>query len=210
LPAETLAYRLEVLETTMKAGDAVEKIDSYRELFERNGFALTASSHMRQLIPVLAKRFKDNDALAVEGKIVSVIFDGTDHFGELLIVFIRYWTGSEWKQRLVRLRHSEHPLDTRSLAFILDRACLGVKIENSNVLGFIKDSVAVNFSAVSKLIADSNYTMAENLPCWSHILNRIGKKFNLPLALTFIKSWSSFFAKSLKVLLIASFIMSSS
>lgn len=155
---------------------------------------------MRQLIPVLAKRLREQDKSALESKFVSILFDGTDHFGELLLIFARIWDGNDWNQFLIRLRHSEHAVDTRSLAFLLDRACLAVGLASTRVLGFIKDSVAVNASAVSKLQNEQNYTSALSLPCFSHIISRIGKKLKLNLALDFIKTWSSYFVKSLKVL----------
>jgi hypothetical protein len=202
LPASVVAYRLEVLETVLSAGDAVEKIDNYKPLFERNGFSLTPASHMRQLIPVLARRHLEAFSLEVKGKFVSVIFDGTDHFGELLLVYVRFWNGEEWIQRLIKLRHSEHPLDNRSLAFILDRACIAVGINPNHVLGFIKDSVALNGLAVTKLRAEADYIFALSVPCFSHIIAREGKRFKLELALGLIKTWSNFFSVSLKVMLI--------
>lgn len=201
LPAEVLGFRLEVLHTVLAAGDPVERIDSYRALFERAGFSLTASSHMRQLLPLIALRQHEMDVTAVKGKRVSVIFDGTSHFGELLLIFVRYDNGEAFKQRLIRLRHSDSPLDTTTLSFILDRALHGAGIEGSSVVAFCKDTAAVNFSAVSALQSNAalTYGRALNFPCFSHTFNRIGKKLNLELAQGFIAAWSSYFSKTMKV-----------
>lgn len=188
-----------MLETVLRAGDPVEKVDAYRTILERNGLSLTSASHMRQLIPILAKRLKEQDKASVASKFCSIVFDGTDHFGELLLVFARIWDGDDWEQLLIRLRHSEHALDTRSLAFLLDRACICVGIDPAYVLGFVKDSVAVNFSAIAKLQSEQNYKSALSLPCWPHIISRLGKKLKLLIAISFIKTWSSYFKKSLKV-----------
>lgn len=198
LPAEVVAYRIEVLETILKAGDPVERVDVYRALLERNGFSLTSAPHMRQLLPILSKKTKVDYTSELQSKFVSIIFDGTDHFGELLLIFVRFWNGNKWMHRIIRLRHSDHPLDNRALSFILDRACLGVGLVPGNVLGFIKDSVSVNSLAVTNLGA-AQYTNALNMPCFSHIFNRIGKRMRLDLANNFIKTWSSYFAVSLKV-----------
>jgi hypothetical protein len=193
-----LAFRLEVLQTVLAAGDAIEKIDRYRPLFERCGYSLTAASHMRQLVPVLAKKLLDEDKVAVESKLVSVIFDGTSHFGELEIVIIRYWDGDIFRQRLIRLRHSDHPLDRNTLALLLDRAILKLGVDPKNVVAFIKDTASVNFAAVGKLHDEVSYENALNMPCFSHIINRIGAKIKLELARSFISAWSSYFSKSIK------------
>ena len=200
LPSDVIAYRIEVLETVLGAGDAVEKIDSYKSLFERNGLALTSASHMRQLIPVLAKKYNEYYSLEIKGKFVSIIFDATDHFGELLLMYVRFWNDNSWIQRLVKLRHSEHPLDNRSLAFILDRACIAVGIQPTSVLGFVKDTAAVNGLAVTKLRTEVHYSLALSMPCFPHGFARLGKRFKLELAMRLIKCWSNFFAVSLKVL----------
>jgi hypothetical protein len=192
------AYRLEVLETTLRAGDPVERIDVYRPLLERGGQALTAASHMRQLIPLLALRYQTSETSRVKARHCSVIFDGTDHFGELLLVYVRIWEDEKWTDVLVRLRHSDAPLDNRSLQFILDRALHRVGIAPIQVLAFVKDTVAVNFLAVGNLIASSGYTLAKNLPCWSHNFARIGKQFKFEYAMKFIKLWSSYFSMTLR------------
>jgi hypothetical protein len=208
LSPEVVAFRLEVLETVLRAGDSVEKVDVYRPLFERGGFALTTSGHMRQLIPTLAHRYAEADKESIHGPfpLVSIIFDGTSHFGELLLVFVRLWTGRNYEQLLLRLRHSDIPLDKNILAFQLLKVMERYRIEGKNIVAFVKDSAAVNYAAVEFLKSNPDHGLrgALNLPCWSHIFDRIGKRLNRvkdksPLALPFIATWSSYFKKSYKV-----------
>jgi len=198
LDASVVAFRLEVLATVLGVGDPVERIDAYRPFFERSGLSLTTASHMRQLIPVLARRQQEQDSSLVKGKAVAVIFDGTSHFGELLLVLVRYFDGRDFHQRLIRLRHSDAPLDQNTLSFILDRALHRAGINSSDVVAFLKDTASVNFAAVN-MLKSLNYSRALNMPCFSHTFNRVGKKLKLDIARAFIATWSSFFSKSMKV-----------
>jgi hypothetical protein len=202
LPVDVVAYRLEVLEAVFAAGDPVERVDAYRHLFERGGFSLTSASHMRQLIPLLARRQLEIDTVELKDKFVSVIFDGTSHFGELLLIIVRYFKDSKFRQRLIKLRHSDSPLDKTLLAFIVDRALLRVGLSGSVVLSFIKDTASVNFAAVEllKRTPGMAYGHSLNMPCFSHGFDRIGRKLKLELAKSFIAAWSSYFSKSMKVL----------
>ncbi len=196
---EVVAYRLEVLETVLKAGDPIARVDAYRRLFERGGYSLTDSSHMRQLVPVLARRYLSGDKAAVASRLLVVLFDGTSHFGELLLVFVRFWDGNNFQQRLIRLRHSEIPLDQNILGALLLLVLQKLDINGSQVLAFVKDTASVNFAAVNALKANG-LGLALNLPCWSHNFDRVGRRLKLDLAKQFISHWSQYFSKSYKVL----------
>jgi hypothetical protein len=203
LDAQILAFRLRVLETVLKAGHSITAVDHYRELFESGGFALTDSSHMRQYVPLLRKHCLLKDQSFVKDKLVSLIFDGTSHFGELLLVIARCWSGTSFEQRLIRLRHSDVPLDASILGSVLLRALNTLQIDGASVVAFIKDGASVNLKAVEdlKAVADHHLGKALNVTCWSHIFNRVGKRLKLEIAFSFIKTWSSLFAKSMKVIL---------
>lgn len=208
MDAKVVAYRVEVLSWFMKAGIAVEKFDILRELLERGRYALTAASHMRLYIPTVARFFfEQTKADVAEVPFASALFDGTSHVGELFAVLLRYWSEKHSKhcQRLIRLRHLEAPMDSKSMAFVLKVALERIGVPHEVIIGFVKDSVSVNGAAVRELSA-MNTINAKSLPCWSHIFNRIGKKLGTPLALAFLKSFAKYMSKSMKVhLLIDSF-----
>lgn len=198
MPASEVAERIAIVEMFMDAAIPLSKIDKLRSRLERNNTALTDSSHMRQLVPIVNVRQSMLVSLAVKGRPVVIIFDGTPRFGELLLVLVRFWDGTTFSQRLIRLRHSSDPLDNRSLALILDCALVRVGIECKNVMAFVKDTASVNTLAVSNLINPEGCPYAHNLPCWSHTFNRIGKKLDCPLAHSFICTFSSYFSKTTK------------
>lgn len=202
LDPKVVAFRLKVVERILAAGDPLSRADAYRDLFEAGGLALTASSHLRQLIPVLHILQRERDSQLLKGKPVSIIFDGTSHLGELLLVLVRYYDDGCFKQRLIKLRHSDVPLDAVTLAFILRDSMNAVGILGENIVAFLKDAVEVNFAGVEslKLYRDAGVDRALSFFCFSHMFNRVGKKLQgaLPLADAFIKTWSSFFKKTMK------------
>jgi hypothetical protein len=203
LDPKVVVFRLKVLKRVLQAGDPVTRVDDYRDLFEEGGYALTTSSHMRQLIPLLHQRLLEQDAVILKDKLVTIIFDGTSYMGELLLVIVRYYHDGQFHQRLIRLRHSDVPLNAVSLAFVLHEALTRLGLAGKNVIAFIKDAAEVNFAAVTALKDHPDYGMgrALSLFCYSHMFNRVGKKLqsDFKAADAFIKVWSSYFKKSMKV-----------
>jgi hypothetical protein len=198
LDSKQVAFRLTVLDTFLSAGCSLGKIDACRDLLEHSGFALTDSSHMRQLIPVLMKNKLQTLTSMLDGRYVSIIFDGTPHVGELLMVFARFWMDGAFVQKLINVRHHSYHPDNRTLAYTISKALSRLKIESDLVVAFTKDSASVNYAAVERL-QNSMFVNALNLPCWSHIFNRVGMKLDCSLAKNFINAWSSYFNKSDKV-----------
>lgn len=52
-------YRVRVVSTFMKSGMPIYKIDDLRSLLEESGFQLTGSQHLRELIPCILNREKE-------------------------------------------------------------------------------------------------------------------------------------------------------
>ena len=80
-------------------------MDLFRELLEENGYHLTDSRNMYDLIPFFEKHEFDIIVNELKGKDLSVIFDGTTRLGEALGIVLRF-VDDGWKiiQRLVRLQ----------------------------------------------------------------------------------------------------------
>ena len=76
----------------LKAGVALGKIDSFRDLLEENGFALTSSTNLRQLVPFILQEELSQLKQEVCNKHVS---DGTTHVCEAMVVVLRYVT-NDW------------------------------------------------------------------------------------------------------------------
>ena len=70
-------YRVKVLRTFLKARVPLGKVDTFRELLEENAFRLCDSSNLRELIPFVCKQEQVGLLGEINGKWVSIIFDGT-------------------------------------------------------------------------------------------------------------------------------------
>ena len=101
------------------AGIPISKIDILRPLFEKYAHSLTASTHMKDIIPsVLAREQEKVKPELQEVKEVSVIFDaGTARLGEALAILMRY-VQEDFKptQRLVGLEILAKPMKGVELA----------------------------------------------------------------------------------------------
>lgn len=102
--SEDVVRRANVVETFLKAGIPLSKVDYLRPLLESGYGRLTYSTHMAQLIPFLHCKEEDELKKEISGApYVAVIFDGTSRLGEALAVVLRY-VDADFKihQRFVR------------------------------------------------------------------------------------------------------------
>ena len=89
--SEDVVRRANVVETFLKAGIPLSKVDYLRPLLESGYGRLTYSTHMAQLIPFLHCKEEDELKKEISGApYVAVIFDGTSRLGEALAVVLRY------------------------------------------------------------------------------------------------------------------------
>ena len=91
LPDSTRVYRVKVVTTMLKAGVPLNKIDLFRDMLEEHGYALTSSTHLRQLIPLIHHQ---EELSRIKGGIhqrpLSIIFDGTTHVCEAFVIVLHY------------------------------------------------------------------------------------------------------------------------
>ena len=93
-------YRYELVETLLKAGIPLLKVDSLRPFLEKYGHRLTSRNHLAEFIPMI--RQKEIDFVKSEiaaNSAFSVIFDG-----EALAIIVRF-IDKDWniQQRLLKL-----------------------------------------------------------------------------------------------------------
>lgn len=91
MPESTRLYRIKVLETFLKAGVPLQKIDALGDVLESHGFSLSDSCNLRKLIPLILESEISQLKESIAGKQVSVtvIFDGTTHVCEALVNLLR-------------------------------------------------------------------------------------------------------------------------
>ena len=72
------------------SGIPLNKVDHLRGLLEENGYSLSNSTHLRQLVPFILKEEITNIKEEISSKPISIIFDGTTHAAEAFVVVLRF------------------------------------------------------------------------------------------------------------------------
>ena len=110
LAGETLSrdvqvYHVKVVQTFLKAGVPLNKVDIFRHLLEENGTRLVERRSLSDLVPFVREQEVAQIRQEIAGRKVSVIFDGTTRLGEALVIVIRFVT-DDWQitHRLIRLQ----------------------------------------------------------------------------------------------------------
>lgn len=97
-------YRVQVVTAFLKAGVPLQKVTSFRDILEDHAFRLSDRRNMHDHIPFILKE-EGHIQQEINGKYLSVIFDGTSRLGEALVVILRFIDDS-WclQQRVVHLQ----------------------------------------------------------------------------------------------------------
>ena len=194
----TQVFRVKVVSAFLRAGVPLNKVEVFRELFEETGYRLTDRRNMHDLIPFIHKQEFERIREEINGKDVSVIFDGTTRLGEALAIVIRY-VNSEWKivKRLVHLQMLVKSVTGEELAReLISVLSVNYGISTQLLLAAMKDRAAVNETAVRTLKVV--YPNLLSIGCFSHTIDRVGEHFNTPNLSDFITSWISLFSHSPK------------
>lgn len=96
LPEDQQVYRVKVVTAFLKAGIALNKLDSFRDILEDNAFRLSDRRNMHDYIPFILKEEESHIRSEIQDQQLSVIFDGTSRLGEALAVLLRFvadWRG---------------------------------------------------------------------------------------------------------------------
>ena len=84
----------------LKAGIPLSKIDLFREQY---GLSLTSASNLIDLLPFILQNELDCLKKNINGRCVSVVFDGTTHVCEAMVVVVRFLDKDLNIQRVSRL-----------------------------------------------------------------------------------------------------------
>ena len=90
LTENTQVFCVKVVSTFMRAGVPLNKLDVFRELFEENRYRLTGKRNLFDLIPFIQKHEVSAISEEINGKDLSVCFDGTTRLGEALAIVVCY------------------------------------------------------------------------------------------------------------------------
>lgn len=95
MPEEVRVHRVKVVQTLLKAGIPLGKADCLRELLEENSTALTSASNLHQLLPFILHEQMEKLKNEVRGLPISIIFDGTTHVCEAMVIVLRF-VDAQW------------------------------------------------------------------------------------------------------------------
>ena len=176
-----------MLKTFLKAGVPLGKLDAFRELLEENAFRLCDSSNMRELLLFVRKQKQEN---LIKGKFVSVIFDGTTHVCEAMVVLLRF-IDEQWKiqQRVIRLMLLAKSLSGEEVARQLI-VCLSTElgVSSDKLVASMRDRASVNTVAIRTL--SIVFPQLIDIGCFSHTLDHVGDKMRTPILDEFINLFS--------------------
>ena len=192
LPESTRVYRVKVVTAMLKAGIPIQKVDALREVFEETGYSLSDSSHLRQLIPFILDQKTCKLKKEIDGKHLSIIFDGTTHVCEAFVVVVRYI--DEWmiKQRVCRLMLLAKSLTGEEVARqLVTVISTELSVQPDLIVAAMRDRASVNSVAMRTIGVIYNRMM--DVGCFSHTIDHVGEKMKTPILNEFMKSWISLF-----------------
>ena len=179
----------------MRAGVPLAKIDNFKDLLEDHAYSLTDRRGMCDLIPFVQSEEQQRIRSELQGKKISVIFDGTTWLGEALVVVVRFIDGFVVKQCLVRFLTLAKSMTGEEIAKELISA-LSVEygITSERLLAAMRDRASVN--AVAMRTIKVVFPDMIDVGCYSHTIDLVGDKFRAPNIDNFIRLWVSLFAHS--------------
>ena len=150
---------------------------------------------MSDRIPFIQSEEKQKIKAELQGKKVSLIFDGTTRLGEALVVILRFVDNFVIKQRLVRFLTLTKSLAGEEIAReLINVLSVEYGIASERVLASMRDRASANGVAMRTI--QIVYPNMIDIGCYSHTIDLVGEKFRTPNLNGFIHLWVSLFAHS--------------
>ena len=196
LPESTRVYRVKVVTAMLKAGVALSKTDSLRDLLEEHGYSLSSSTHLRQLVPFILHEKVASLKEEIAGRCVSIVFDGTTHVCEAMVVVLRY-VADDWKikQKVARLMLLAKSMTGEEVARQIMVLSTELGIASHLLVAAMRDRASVNSVAMRTVSIVYNQVM--DIGCFSHTLDHVGEHMQTPILDDFVKSWIGLFSQNL-------------
>jgi hypothetical protein len=198
LPDEVRIRQVKVVQTLLKAGIPLAKADCLRELLEEDSTTLTSASNLilhQEMVKLKSE---------VQGRPISIIFDGTTHVCEAMVIVLCF-IDAQWsiQQRVgtCSLKLLAKSMSGEEVAQqIVSVISQELGIPSSSVIAASRDRASVNDVAMRtvKVI----YSSVLDIGCFSHTLDHVGERLRTPQLDTFFKAWVSLFAHSSKARLL--------
>ena len=153
---------------------------------------------MLDMVPFTLAQESDQVKKEIEGKCVSVIFDGKSRLGEVLAVVLRF-VDSDFniQQHLVQMMFLMTSLTGEETAReLINVLSVSLSIPPQLLLAAMRDGASVN--GVAMRTVSIIYPNVLDMRCLSHTLNLVGGKFVTPVLSSFVSLWISLFSHSPK------------
>ena len=186
---DEMVFRYRVVETFLSEGVPLAKVNGFRPLLQRSGYALTSRQHLMPMIPKIEAAELKLVGSESREEYISVSFDGTTRLGEAINVTGR-WCSSDFKlvKRLLDFTTlAAHVNNQQLAAHINDVLGTRLHIPAMSLVAISRDSVAVNGAACRRLL--NIYSAAVDLMCICHTLCHVGEHFELAVLDEFMTPW---------------------
>jgi len=140
------------------------------------------------------KRIQDE----INGKVLSVVFDGTARLGEALAVILRF-VSDGWviQQRLVRVQLLTKSLTGEEIAReLISILSASYGVQPMQLLGAMRDQASTNNVAMQTMKVV--YPNLIDIGCYSHMIDQVGNLFNTTTLNEFMSAWIGMFSHSFK------------
>ena len=198
LPKSVRVYRLKVLRCFMKAGVPCHKVDCFRDILEENSLRLSSRSHFAEMIPIVRPEEEMKLCKEFDGEDISIVFDGTKHVCEAMVIVVRFFD-QDWciQQQVVRMMLLVKSLTEEEVARqLIVTLSTELGIVDGRLVAAMHDRAAVVGVAIRTL--NVIYPSLIDVDCFSQPLSYVGDKFNTPTLDHFFKLWIGMFPKSPK------------
>ena len=195
-------FRIKVVKTFLRAAVRLSKLEVFRELLEESAYSLTDRRHMSDMVPFVHSQEIATIKQELSGSPLSVVFDGTTRLGEALAIVIRFVNDDLYiRQRLVRLQLLSKSMSREEIAReLIDTLSVQYSVSSGMLLAAMHDRASVNNVAMRTL--SIVLPSAIDVGCFSHMLDLVGEKFDVPHLAEFSTWWISLFSHSPKARLL--------
>ena len=193
---------MKVVQTLLKAGIPLAKADCLRELLEEDSTTLTSASNLSKLLPFILHEEMAKLKSEVQGQPISIIFDGTTHVCEAMVIVLRF-IDDQWsiQQRVGSFKLLAKSMSGEEVAQqIVSVISQELGIPSSVVIAKSKDRASVNDVAMRTVKVV--YSSILDIGCFSHTLDHVGERLRTQQLDTFFKAWVSLFVHSPKTRLL--------
>jgi hypothetical protein len=192
-------FRADTIESFIKAGIPVAKIDALRPFLEKYAaMPLTGSNHLMEtyMPPLTVKEFNKLKE-ETKGEVFGCYHDGTTYNGEAFTVVLRWMDASMTiKTRCVTVSILKSSLDAAELSGELITAIAATMgLSLMDVLAWMNDAAAANMSAFSSVLLAASPASDQNT-CMGHTLSHVGEAIDAPHVDKFLTHYNAATGKS--------------